>query len=107
CPGVGHGTVDLERWQQGTYRVDLLVDKEKVATGWFVMSDKDAIYREVAARPARAHGTDRRDQRQRAIGPVLRSVGEPLRRQGQALRDAISPDRASCRLGARPPACRH
>jgi len=50
CPGVGHGTVDLERWQQGTYRVDLLVDNEKVATGWFVMSEKDAIYREVAER---------------------------------------------------------
>jgi hypothetical protein len=50
CPGVGHGTVDLERWPQGAYQVDLFVDQEKVATGWFVMSDKNAIYGEVAER---------------------------------------------------------
>jgi hypothetical protein len=40
----------IQLWARGPYQVDLLVDKEKVATGWFVVSDKDAIYGEVAER---------------------------------------------------------
>lgn len=47
CPGVGHGTVDLERWGRGAYQVDILVDKQKVATGWFAMWVKEEIYGEV------------------------------------------------------------
>jgi hypothetical protein len=52
CPGVGHGTVDLARWQQGTYRVDLFVDGRVVATGVFRMDEQDQIYGEVFRKAA-------------------------------------------------------
>jgi hypothetical protein len=47
CPAVGHGSVDLERWGRGVYQVDILVDKQTVATGRFAMWGKDEIYGEV------------------------------------------------------------
>jgi hypothetical protein len=50
CPGVGHGTVELERWQEGPYRVDLFVDGHLVATGVFRMDEKNQIYGEVFRR---------------------------------------------------------
>ena len=50
CPGVGHGTVDIERWGRGAYQVEVLVDKQKVATGWFAMWVKEEIYGEVEGR---------------------------------------------------------
>ena len=47
CPAVGHGSVDLERWGRGVYQVDILVDKQTVATGRFAMWEKGEIYGEV------------------------------------------------------------
>lgn len=47
CPAVGRGSVELERWARGVYQVDILVDKQRVATGRFAMWEKGEIYGKV------------------------------------------------------------
>jgi hypothetical protein len=42
--------VDIEQWQRGAYQVNILVDHQRVATGWFAMLEKDNIYGEVGAK---------------------------------------------------------
>jgi len=42
--------VDIQNWPRGTYQVDLFVEKQRVATGWFSMLVKEQIYGEVQAK---------------------------------------------------------
>jgi hypothetical protein len=44
--------VDIANWPEGTYQVDIYVDKKRAATGWFMMLAKDAIYDEVGRKIA-------------------------------------------------------